>query len=83
MLVRWQLERPMYDFKNSFSLDFVYIYRAKYIFPETYIAFTISDPDFTVWDKNSEWSALDFRIISKLDSSFLLAVLSELLKFQL
>ena len=52
-------------------------------FPETYNAFTISDPDFTVWDKNSEWSALDFRIISKLDSSFLLAVLSELLKFQL
>ena len=32
MLVRWQLERPMYDFKNSFSLAFVYIHRAKFIF---------------------------------------------------
>ena len=32
VLVRWQLERPMYDFKNSFSPAFVYIHRAKYIF---------------------------------------------------
>ena len=31
-VVRWQLERTMYDFKNSFSPDFVYIQRAKYIF---------------------------------------------------
>ena len=32
VLVRWQLERTMYDFKNSFSPAFVYIHRAKYIF---------------------------------------------------
>ena len=32
VLVRWQLERPMYDFKNSFSPAFVYIHREKYIF---------------------------------------------------
>ena len=32
VLVRWQLERPIYDFKNSFSPDFVCIHRAKYIF---------------------------------------------------
>ena len=32
VLVRWQLKRPMYEFKNSFSLAFVYIHRAKYIF---------------------------------------------------
>ena len=32
VLVRWQLERPMYDFKKSFSPAFVYIHRAKYIF---------------------------------------------------
>lgn len=27
-----QLERPVYDFKNHFPLDFVYILGAKYIF---------------------------------------------------
>ena len=32
VLVRWQLARPMYDFKNSFFLAFVHINRAKYIF---------------------------------------------------
>ena len=32
VLVRWQLERAMYDFKNSFSLAFVHIHRAKCIF---------------------------------------------------
>ena len=32
VLVRWQLERPMYDFKNSFSPAFINIHRAKYIF---------------------------------------------------
>ena len=32
VLARWQLKRPMYDFKNSFSSAFVYIHRAKYIF---------------------------------------------------
>ena len=32
VLVMWQLERPMYNFKNSFSPAFVYIHRAKYIF---------------------------------------------------
>ena len=32
LLVRWQLERTMYDFKNSFSPAFVYIHRTKYIF---------------------------------------------------
>ena len=32
VLVRWQLKRAMYDFKNSFSPAFVYIHRAKYIF---------------------------------------------------
>ena len=46
VLVRGQLERPMYDFKNSFSPDFVYIHRAKYIFPETYFAYTISEQKF-------------------------------------
>ena len=32
VLVRWQLRRPMYDFKNSFSPAFIYILRAKYNF---------------------------------------------------
>ena len=32
MLVRLQLERPMYNFKNPFCPDFVYIYSAKHIF---------------------------------------------------
>ena len=32
VLVRWQLKRTMYDFKNSFSSDFANIHRAKYIF---------------------------------------------------
>ena len=32
VLVRWQLERPMYYFENSFSPAFVYIHWAKYIF---------------------------------------------------
>ena len=32
MQVRWEFESPMYDFKNSFYPDFVYIHRAKYIF---------------------------------------------------
>ena len=31
VLVRWQLKGTMYDFKNSFFLDFVYIQRAKHI----------------------------------------------------
>ena len=31
VLARWQLERPMYNFKNSFSPAFVYIHRAKYV----------------------------------------------------
>ena len=39
----------MYDFKNSFSLAFVHIHRAKYIFPETCFAYPISDQKFTVW----------------------------------
>ena len=52
MLVSWQLEWLMYDFKNSFSPGYFYIYRANYIFPETYNAFTISEPDITVWVVN-------------------------------
>ena len=32
VLARWQLKRPMYDFKNSFSLAFIYIHIKKYIF---------------------------------------------------
>ena len=32
VLVRRQLESPMYDFKSSFSLAFVYIHRTKYVF---------------------------------------------------
>ena len=47
--VWWQLKRPMFDFKNYFSLDFVYIYGEKHIFPKTYNTLTISEPDFTVW----------------------------------
>ena len=31
VLVRWQLKRPMYNFKNYFSPAFVYIHRAKHI----------------------------------------------------
>ena len=32
VLVRWQLKRPMYHFKNYFFPAFVYIHKAKYIF---------------------------------------------------
>ena len=32
MLARRHLEKTMYDFKNSFSPDFICIHRAKYIF---------------------------------------------------
>ena len=35
--VRWQLERPMYNFKNFFSSAFVYIHRAKYIFFQRHV----------------------------------------------
>ena len=48
VLVRWQLKRPMYDFKNSFPPAFVYIHRAKYIFPEIFFAYPISEQKFTV-----------------------------------
>ena len=30
--IRWQLKRPMYNFKDSFPPAFVYIHRVKYIF---------------------------------------------------
>ena len=32
MVVRWQLERPMYNFKNYFSPAIINIYREKCIF---------------------------------------------------
>ena len=38
MLVKWQLERQMYDFKKYFSPDFVYIYRAKNIFSRNHFS---------------------------------------------
>ena len=31
--VRWQLKRPMDDFKNSFYPDVLYIHRTKFINP--------------------------------------------------
>ena len=43
------LKRTIYNFKNSFFPNFVSIHRAKYIFPETCFAYTISEPKFTVW----------------------------------
>ena len=52
VLVRWQFERTMYDFKNSFSPAFVYIHRAKYIFPETGFAYPISEQKFKVCYSN-------------------------------
>ena len=49
VLVRWQLERPMYDFKNSFPLILSIFIEQNIFFPETYNALTISEPDFTVY----------------------------------
>ena len=45
--VRWQLERPMYDFKNTFSPDFVNIQ-----IPETCFAYTISEQKWCVSSVN-------------------------------
>ena len=48
VLVRWQLELPMYDFKNSFSSGLTAFIEQNMFFPETYNALIISEPDFTV-----------------------------------
>ena len=46
-LASWHLKRTMYNFKNSFSLNFVSISRVEYVFPETCFAYTISETEFT------------------------------------
>ena len=49
VLVRWQLKRPMYDFKNSLSSAFVTFVEQNVFFLETYFAYPISKQKFTVW----------------------------------
>ena len=45
---RWQLERPMYDFKKFFPLVLTSFIEQDIFFPETYNACIISEPDLTV-----------------------------------
>ena len=49
VLVRWQLERQMYDFKNSFPPNFICIHRAKYIISRDMFCLIISEQKFIVW----------------------------------
>ena len=48
VLVRWQLERPMYDFKNSFSPDLYTFIEQNIFFPETCFVYPISEQKFKV-----------------------------------
>ena len=55
VLVRWQLKRPMYDFKNSFPL-LLYAFKEQNIFfPETCFAYLISELKFTVCRVIHKW----------------------------
>ena len=58
VLLRWQLERPMYDFKNSFSFAFVYIHRAKYIFSRDMfcLPYFWAKIHGVMWPKFSNWN---------------------------
>ena len=49
VLVRWQLERPMYDFKNYFPLIFATFIEQNIFFLGTHNALAISETDFTAW----------------------------------
>ena len=58
VLLRWQLQRPMCDFKNSFSPAFLYIHRAKYIFSRDMFRL----PHF--WAKIHGVSPLDLEVLN-------------------